>query len=397
MFIKIFRMRALVLALIGIACLPMTADACESYWTAAYKCAQGCDCGGSPVNPDGGSRRDSSEDAERAKRNAVVDIYNAKIKESDDALRAGRYREAARLRREAVRLHGPLGENEASRQALINAERFERYADANDAATAGNAARDAGNLAQAIAYYQQMIRDPGFDSDANRKIIADLQARLTTENEQKAAAEKYQVEREAQDIKTAGIMHKKIEDFAATLDTAAPATGKLVTQGETVGDALNTHKVNAPVLEFGDPNSPEAQSEQARQGLDMWGRLKGDPVPKASTENIRSKSTSSLALAAQIPDRAKSDPVIKQSLAWFDRLDTMKTETTQKIAAVKEQQKRGGGDAAILASQLGTLTNDSKRIEKDQAKAKETIKKQVKNLGFEWNESAAPETKQAGK
>jgi hypothetical protein len=44
----------------------------------------------------------------------------------------------------------------------------------------------------------------------------------------------------------------------------------------------------------------------------------------------------------------------------------------------------------VLAAQLGTLTNQSKQIDKDQAKVTETVKKQVKNLGFNLVES--PET-----
>jgi hypothetical protein len=330
-------------------------------------------------------------------RNVLIDRYNTKINESDAAVNAGRYREAARLRREAVRQRGSLGESEKSRQALANADNYERYADADDARNAGNAALEAGDKAKALAYYQAMLRHPGFDNEGNRKIVADLQARVQAENEQRIAAEKYRVEREAQDRKTAEVLRQKIGEFTASLDTAPPRSGPLVTQGGTVGDALGTHKANAPQLQFGDPNAQEAHAAQARQGFDGPGRLKGSrPVPDVSTEKIASKPLSSSALSAQVPEPAKSDPLVKKSLAWYDRLDTMKAETTRKIATVKAQQQSGSGDAAVLAAQLGSLTNDSKRIEKDQAKATADLKKQVKNLGLDWNESV-PDPKAASK
>jgi hypothetical protein len=96
------------------------------------------------------------------------------------------------------------------------------------------------------------------------------------------------------------------------------------------------------------------------------------------------------ALDRQVPAAAQKDPQVQQSLAWYRKLDNLKAETTQKITAIKEQQKKGTGDAAVLAAQLGTLTNQSKQIDKDQAKVTETVKKQVKNLGFNLVES--PET-----
>ena len=77
------------------------------------------------------------------------------------------------------------------------------------------------------------------------------------------------------------------------------------------------------------------------------------------------------------------------------KLDNLKAENSQKIAAIKEQQKKGTGDAAVLAAQLGTLTNQSKQIDNDQAKVTETVKKRVTNLGFKLVESPESTTPQA--
>lgn len=67
------KMRVILSAILGIFCLvstPATADFCQPYWTAAYKCAQGCgSCGGSPRNPgndDGAERRAQQAEAAAA-------------------------------------------------------------------------------------------------------------------------------------------------------------------------------------------------------------------------------------------------------------------------------------------------------------------------------------------
>src|SRR5690349_10143328 len=103
MSIKMSRTRVAFLAMLGIACMPMSVFACQDYWTAAYKCAQGCGCGGSP--PDDGGERRARRDAEKAElraTNALIDRYNEKIDAANAVANAGRYREAARLKRQAV-------------------------------------------------------------------------------------------------------------------------------------------------------------------------------------------------------------------------------------------------------------------------------------------------------
>lgn len=179
-------LRTALWTVLGMVCLASATAMAQRDMGCSPTVANPCDGGGDSGNPgnNSGNRRQSSdEDAERTARNAIVARYNAKIDESDAALKAGRYREAARLRREAVSLREPLGENDKSRQALVNAERYERYADADDAAKAGNSAVKAGNHALALEYYRTMIRDPGFDNEANRKVVADLQARVQAEQE----------------------------------------------------------------------------------------------------------------------------------------------------------------------------------------------------------------------
>lgn len=101
--------RTVSLSILGIACLaplPGMADACQPYWTAAYKCAQGCGpCGGSSGNSgnsgydDGAVRRaqqaeaaaaaerqrQQAAEAERIERERVERERIAAKKRADDA------------------------------------------------------------------------------------------------------------------------------------------------------------------------------------------------------------------------------------------------------------------------------------------------------------------------
>lgn len=351
--------------------------------------------GGGGYTPPGhrGSSRDDAEEQERLRYNALTKRYNAMIRESNAAYEAGRYREAVQLKRKAVELMNTFGDEadkRSSQKVLENAAIIERYADSEDARKAGNAALEAGHLAKALAYFQEMLRYPPADNQGNRKFVADLQARIQAEKEQQERAEKDRLEREAQNRKTAEVLRQKIGEFIAMLDTAPPSSGPTVIRGGTASDHfVGTHRANALQLQFGDPDADEAHAAQSGQGFDTPGRLKGSKaVPKVTAPTPKLVLTASDALRAQIPEQAKGDPLVRNSLAWYERLDTMKAETTQKIAAIKAQQKSGNGDPAVLAAQLGTLTNENKRIEKDQAKARTDIKERVKNLGLDWNESA---------
>ncbi len=327
----------------------------------------------------------NAADARAARR---VERANKLLHASNAAARSGDAREALRLAREAQAMADDYKWLKERVQQLE--DHIAAHERAEDALKAGDAANRAGNTALALEHYQRLVREPTGNTEHNHKLIARLQIRLQAEKEEKE--EKAQAEKEAKaqaerDRLAGERIRKNLADFIASLDTGAPAPGVLVTQSRTTGDALGSH-TNAPILEFGDPNAAEAQSEQARLGFDIPGRLKGSrAVPDVSTKDIRSRPVSVGALATQIPDQAKSDPIIKQSLAWYNQLDTMKAETVRKVAALKAQQKSGSGDPALLAAQLGTLANDSRRIEKDQAKAVETIKKELINLGYnKWLE-----------
>jgi len=126
----------------------------------------------------------------------------------------------------------------------------------------------------------------------------------------------------------------------------------------------------------------DSDREIARKGFDIGGDNAGTLV---YPDKVGQKPALNSALAKLIPPGAENDPLIQKSLEWYQHLDGMKAEITQKIATVKEQQKNGTGDATVLAAQLGTLKNQDELIAKDQAKVTEAVKEQVKKNEYKIN------------
>jgi hypothetical protein len=131
--------------------------------------------------------------------------------------------------------------------------------------------------------------------------------------------------------------------------------------------------------------------ETARTGFDTPGKASGNLVyPDKKQRQIPSS-----ALDKRVPAAAQKDPQVQQSLAWYRKLDAEKAEKEKMIAEIKEQQKTSKDP--VLETKIATLKNDVKRATDDQAKVTETVKKQVKNLGFNLVESTEPTTTEANK
>ena len=134
----------------------------------------------------------------------------------------------------------------------------------------------------------------------------------------------------------------------------------------------------------------ETARETARMGFDTPGKASGGLVyPDKKQRQIPPS-----ALDKRVPPEAQKDPQVQQSLARYT--SSMPRRPRKKmIAEIKEQQKTSKDP--ILGVKIATLNNDVKRATDDQAKVTETVKKQVKNLGFNLVESAEPTTTEANK
>jgi hypothetical protein len=97
-------------------------------------------------------------------------------------------------------------------------------------------------------------------------------------------------------------------------------------------------------------------------------------------------------LARHIPGPAQKDEEIRQSMAYYEKLDGEKIDTKAKLEAVQTQIDSHAGDATTLNAQKATLGNDLKRYEGDQEKTQAQIKERLVTIGVKWDESPAPTT-----
>lgn len=132
-------------------------------------------------------------------------------------------------------------------------------------------------------------------------------------------------------------------------------------------------------------------TEEIGKGFDTAGKNSGTLV------HPDKQSGGMPAFAATLPEKAKQDEIVKQSLAYYQKLDGLKQDNDKKLAEIRQKRKSGAGDAAILKAQEAALANQNKQYSDDQTRAKETVKKKVKDLGLDWSEESAPGTPSARK
>lgn len=248
-------------------------------------------------------------------------------------------------------------------------------------------------------------RAPSYDHEAARRTQEAAEAAADAERQRQQAEaerdERIERERQAEEKRQKDAKFIRERDAVILKGSTGANTSQLKGISGTDNYGLKGIGIDASAqLKSVERHSREAQlqgkdtaRETARMGFDAPGKASGNLVyPDKKQRQIPPS-----ALDRQVPAAAQKDPQVQQSLAWYRKLDNLKAENTQKIVAIKEQQKKGTGDATVLAAQLGTLTNQSKQIDTDQAKVTETVKKQVKNLGFNLVESPDTTTPEANK
>ena len=94
-------------------------------------------------------------------------------------------------------------------------------------------------------------------------------------------------------------------------------------------------------------------------------------------------------LSAHLGSLARNDAQIQQSMAYYQKLDSRKIDTQQKLAAVEEKIERHDGDAKVLKAQQATLDNDLNNYKAEETKTEEQIKKRTIAIHVPWIESPA--------
>lgn len=243
---------------LGLMSRVAAADECQSYWTAAYKCAQGCGpCGneGSSNVTSSGPSQEDIEEAQRVQRNAQVHAINV---QANEAWERRDYREALRLYEQQQALRD--GPN--VRGDILNVR----------ALIAWEAATTAADYRRALAM------QPSLFSPENVRYVDALERKEQRER-QEAEEERRRV---TQNREAVASMRTRLGQFASSLDPPVPGPG-LKVEG-TTADAFGTVKASATPLEFGDPTSLEAASDRSRGGFDAPGALSRTPADPSTPE-----------------------------------------------------------------------------------------------------------------
>jgi tetratricopeptide (TPR) repeat protein len=404
--------------------IPCFAQHCEPYWTPAYKCAEGCGpCGG--TSGGGGRSRTYTpppppSPAEIAARQATVqnDQGLAAFKRGDWAAADSFFKKSLE--------YGP------------NDPVFLRNLAITEDHEAGDAYKK-GDYGTALNFLQQAVaNDPASDTKNSVIIHEDLdliQGRI-------AEAQREQ-EQSQRDKASAATMQQSIQKLAHSL-SVAPSSSELDFNGSNPDN--NSHKSRG--LEFmGAAPATADKSTRARAGSgkgafgttsnpltpDLGGPSSNSAIPTHSaieqassaaksgkdavmartpegakrlsncqfdTTGCRTPDTISIPrpaqtpgtveLAKHIPGPAQKDEVIRQSMAYFQKLDGEKIRTQTKLKTVQRQLDRHEGDATALKGQEETLRNDLKRYTEDQEKTQTQIKERIVKIGLQWNESPSP-------
>ena len=234
---------------------------------------------------------------------------------------------------------------------------------------------------------ERRAREAAADERQREQEEADRIARervAAEEREREARQAKFIRERDAVILK--GSSGTNTLQFKGLSDTSNDGLKGSGTEAAAQLKTVDRHGRETPLLDN------ESANMTARKGFDTSGMKSGNLT---YPDKHKYRQIPPSALERQVPPEAMGDTQIQQMLAWYRSLDAQKAETTQKIAAIKERQKQGTGDAAVLSAQLGTLTNQSRQIDTDQTDAKEATIGRVKHLGFKWVESPEPTTPEA--
>ena len=386
---------------------------------------QGGSGGGCPGGGGGGggrgNGRSSAEIQAVQQYNQAVDVYNRGI----DAMRAGRYSEAEDDIRQALAIQPDLPN--AATSLLLN-QGFEAFSK--------------GDYATALSDYQQILQiDPG---DRGAPVhIAKARAAIAMTNGFAAW--------NRGDLQTALVFYKQaygLDSFKGYLDSINVLQDRLQQAAiqrrtsqavsdlaDTVANAQNSRRAVASGLDFkpgGDPaagkgptttagafGDPVARPRLAapgpiadRDGTDTRagdqalaaardGAAGGDLTPNYDVGRVQSAGPLAVAPQGigQTPSTADlvahigagmQNQGIRNSVAYYQKLDGLKIDAQVQLAAVQQQLDHGGGDALALNQHKAALVGQITDYQVQQTTTQAQIKEQMTAINIPWTVSPAP-------
>jgi len=235
-------------------------------------------------------------------------------------------------------------------------------------------------------YRRAMALSPKSFSPENLKFVEHLERKEKEERDRpriEAAQRKAQrdyakvrAKQEIADLNKAQEIRERLAGMTANLE-APIAPGADTLPRLSTPDGMGGRK-SIPNLEFGDPSSFEAASEQAQQGFDNEKSLMGGPVPEApvsATEIVVAKDPRMVAATAEV-DRLREEA---------EKMDAEIDRATKELSSATD-------DAAMKALTAELDRKAKLRQDKLAEVAKATEKKTKLHRTIETEEAAKAET-----
>lgn len=386
------------LVAVCIAAIPLSpafAQHCQPYWTAAYRCMNGC--GGCPANR--GNPAPYIPPPPTPEQIAAQHAY-ALNEEGLTAFNAGNWGAAE------ISFKKALEETPGDIHVLRNLAVLQ--------SKQGESEYKQGNYTAALAHFQQALSNYPSNYPSSGSDLQILRDDLSAAQTKVEEAQQAEAQHERDKIAAAN-MQQSIQTLAQSL-SSAPSSDGLDFQGASrTGTFGTTSNPAHPGLDFSAGPGPrrvhsvaEQLSSAAKSGA-AAARRKGLELAKAesncafdtstcakpdslSTNSARSigQTPGAAALTAHLASAARKDPQIQQSMAYYQKLDSRKIGTEQKLTAIERKIKSHDGDTKVLKAQQVTLTNELANYRAEETKTEGQIKKRTIAIHVPWIESPAP-------
>jgi len=212
----------------------------------------------------------------------------------------------------------------------------------------------AGNYEAAVVWLERAVRDAP-NNARYRKLLADCR------EERRKELERERLAREMARVRN------------STLDAALNQQRSEVIS-EALGQLSSTEKSSVRAL---GEATDEAARDQAACGYNRSLCAKPDKITISLAGSGGAGLPAVVSLKQKIPERYRGNEKVKQSVAWFTKLEVLKVETRVQLAQLNDEIASGNSPMGIFAK-VEQLQGKLLTLENDQKNAKKTIETIVK-------------------
>lgn len=133
-------------------------------------------------------------------------------------------------------------------------------------------------------------------------------------------------------------------------------------------------------------NAHGIEEAKAKAGCGFDGALCRAPDRIEFVKTV-AQTPASMELWSHIPEGARQDEALRKDLAWYDNYEKIQAEKAREIGELQNRIAGAKGDTVVLTARKAGLEFESRQVQADQAKAKDRIRKRVRDLSMAWVET----------